>query len=227
MVFNAEYNYGKRLEKKGHFCVKCKYRMLINLANRGGYTRQQVDKIGNSIIYFASRLDGLTKTKILKLLYILEEAAIRKYGYPFFGVDFQLWKHGPVLKDIFIDLSDEKPSILESYVERNPHDYATFRAKGKFTDDEFSDNDIELLDKVVDYAKTKTAKKIVDFLHGSNSLWRKSAIKYGVLELLENETINSTEYDIDFNILFENNPDMQDRYESAKENIEFMRSLKK
>lgn len=201
--------------------------MLANLAHRPGFTKQQVEKLGNSIVYFASKLEGLTKTKILKLMYILEEASIKKYGYPFFGVDFQLWKHGPVLKDIFIDLSEDIPSILKEYIERNPLDAATFKSKVAFVDDEFSDNDIEILDKVVDFAKTKTAKRMVEFLHDSNSLWRKSAIKHGVLELLENETLNSTEFEIDFNILFENNPEMLERYESAKENMEFMRSLKK
>ena len=201
--------------------------MLTNLANKPGFTKNQVDKIGNSIVYLADKLGGLNKTKILKLLYILEEASIRKYGYPFFGVEFQLWKHGPVLKDIFIDLSDDVPSILNAYIERNPLETSSFKAKVKFSDDEFSDNDIELLDKIVDFAKSKTAKRLVEFLHDSNSLWRKSAIKHGVLEFLENEILNSTEFEIDFNILFENNPEMMERYENAKENIEFMRSLKK
>jgi uncharacterized phage-associated protein len=200
--------------------------MLSHLANNG-FSKQQVDKIGNSIIYFSDKLEGLTKTKILKLLYILEESSIRKYGYPFFGVDFQLWKHGPVLKDIFIDLSEEQPSILKSYIERNPDDPTIFKNKQDFIDDEFSQNDIDLLEKVVAFARTKTAAKLVQHLHGPNSLWRRSAIKYGILELLENETVNSTEFDIDFNILFENNSEMLERYESAKENLEFIKSLKR
>src|SRR6266540_4153637 len=84
------------------------------------FTRDQINKIGNAIIYLSGKITDLNKTKILKLLFLLEEASIKKYGHPFFGIDFQLWKHGPVVKDIFIDLSDENPTLLNDFIERDP-----------------------------------------------------------------------------------------------------------
>lgn len=47
------------------------------------FTRDQVDKIGNTIIYLSTKIPDLNKTKILKILFLLEEASIKKYGYPF------------------------------------------------------------------------------------------------------------------------------------------------
>ncbi|MEI9809260.1 MAG: hypothetical protein WDO16_16115 [Bacteroidota bacterium] len=79
---------------------------------------------------------------------------------------------------------------------------------------------------VITFGKDKTAKYLVKHLHGVNSLWRKSAIKYGVLELLEKESLNSTDYTIDFGLLFDESSPLQERYEESKENLDFIRQLK-
>ncbi|HEX9513660.1 MAG TPA: Panacea domain-containing protein [Puia sp.] len=199
--------------------------MSITARNKG-FTKDQINKIGNSIVYIAQNISDLSKTKILKILFLLEEASIKKYGNPFYGIDFQLWVRGPVVKDIFIDLSDESPVLLKNFIERDPTDITKFKAKGNFCDDEFSDNDINLMDLIIDFVKSKNAKYLVNHTHDTNSLWRKSAIKYGVLELLENELINSTEFEIDFDLLFDAPSPIKDKYDSSKENLDFIRALK-
>lgn len=190
------------------------------------FTRDQIDKIGNTIVYLSKQMADLSKTKILKILFILEEASIKKYGYPFFGIDFQIWKLGPVIKDIFIDLSEEKPSLLSEYISRDENNMSIFKSDKDFNDDEFSDNDIELLQIITTFVKDKNASTLVKITHSQNSLWRKSAIKNGVMELLEDELINSTEFNIDFSLLFENNPVMIDKFEEIIENLEFSKHLK-
>ena len=193
-----------------------------------GYTKEQIDKIGNTIIYFSQHMGDLTKTKILKILFLVEEASIKKTGQPFIGIDFQLWKLGPVAKDIFIDLSsDESPSLLKDYISRDPNDNKVFQAKAAFNNDEFSANDIKLMDIIVEFVKNKPAAYLVKHTHGTSSLWRKSAVKYGVLELLANELVNSTEYEVDFSLLFPKPSYISERFEEAKENLEFMKSLKR
>ena len=82
------------------------------------------------------------------------------------------------------------------------------------------------MDIVINFAKDKSASTLVKYTHSHNSLWRKSAIRSGVLELLEDELINSTEFNVDFGLLFENNPVLLQQFEEAKENIEFVRHLK-
>jgi len=190
------------------------------------FTKDQIDKIGNTIIFLSKKMGDLNKTKILKLLFLLEEASIKKYGYPFFGVDFQIWKLGPVVKDIYIDLTEDSPELLSDYIKRDENDPSVFTGKVEFNDDEFSDNDIQLLEFISDFAKDKSAKDLVKYTHTRDSLWRKSAINNGVLELLEQELRNSTEFNIDFSLLFENKPDLLEQFEQVKENLEFVRHLK-
>jgi len=195
------------------------------------FTKEQINKIGNTIIYLANSVRDLNKTKILKFLFLIEEAAIKKTGKPFFGIDFQLWKFGPVVKDIYIDLTssvpDESPNLLKDFIARDPQTPENYIAIAPFSDDEFSDHDLQLLDLVIEFGKDKPAKYLVKHTHGANSLWRKSAIKYGVLELLENELVNSTDHTIDFGLLFDEHSPLQKRYEESKENLEFNRQLKR
>lgn len=190
------------------------------------FTKDQIDKIGNTIVYLSNQIVDLNKTKILKTLFLLEEASIKKHGYPYFGIDFQIWKLGPVVKDIFIDLSEESPSLLAKYIKRDEQNPQNFKAISEFNDDEFSDNDIDLLKIISHFVKDKSALSLVKHTHTQHSLWRKSAIKSGVLELLEEELINSTEFNIDFSLLFENNSALLKQFEEAKENLEFVRHLK-
>ena len=189
-------------------------------------TYQQVQKLGNTLIYFANNVGELSKTKILKLLFLLEESSIKRFGYPFFGLNFQIWKLGPVLKEVYIDLSEDNPDLLKDFVEKDALDNKIFKAKKDFNDDQFSDNDMYLLEKIKDFARHKTAKDLIDYTHEENSLWRKSAIKNGILQELESAEINSTEHIIDFSLLFDNDELLKEKYMESVENIEFINHLK-
>ena len=194
---------------------------------KAGYTKDQIDKIGNTIVYLSHQMADLTKTKILKVLFLLEEASIKRTGKPFVGMDFQLWKLGPVAKDVFIDLSsDDSPGLLQPYIERDPADNRIFRAKNDFNNDEFSANDLKLMDTIIEFVKDKPAAYLIKHTHGPNSLWRRSAIQFGVLELLEKELVNSTEFEVDFSLLFPQPSYLSERYEDSKENLQFTRTLK-
>lgn len=189
-------------------------------------TYQQVQKLGNTLIYFANNVGELSKTKILKLLFLLEESSVKRFGYPFFGLNFQIWKLGPVLKEVYIDLSEDNPDLLKDFVEKDALDNKIFKAKKDFNDDQFSDNDMYLLEKIKDFARHKTAKDLIDYTHEENSLWRKSAIKNGILQELESAEINSTEHIIDFSLLFDNDELLKEKYMESVENIEFINHLK-
>jgi hypothetical protein len=82
------------------------------------------------------------------------------------------------------------------------------------------------MDIIIEFVKDKPAAYLVKHTHGPKSLWRKSALQYGVLELLENELVNSTEFEIDFSLLFSQPSYLSERFEDAKENFEFIKQLK-
>lgn len=161
----------------------------------------QIEKVGNSIIYLSEKLPNLSKTKALKLIYILDELSIKKSGIPFFNLKYKVWKFGPVSEEIFIDLSSET-TLLKKYIERTSEDGTTIIKPIKgFNDDEFSDNDIELLDSVIEKFGNQSAKDLIHYTHRKNSPWHNAASENSVLELLESEVINNTELVIDMSSL--------------------------
>lgn len=161
----------------------------------------QIDKIGNAIVYISEKIGDLSKTKALKLIYILDELSIKKSGIPFFNLKYKVWKFGPVSEEIFIDLSSET-TLLKKYIERSSEDGSTIiKPITTFNDDEFSDNDIDLLDFVIKEFGNKTAKELIYYTHRKNSPWHNTASNNAVLELLESEKINNTELLIDMGSL--------------------------
>lgn len=161
------------------------------------FNETQLNKIGNSVVYLSEKIPHLSKTKLLKLLYILDELSIKKSGIPFLNLKYKVWKFGPVSEELFIDLSSET-KILEDFIKKDSDEGVNYITPiAKFNDDEFSDNDIELMDYVIEKFGNKTAKELIKYTHRKNSPWFNTAKQYDVLELLEKEKINNTEYLID------------------------------
>ena len=167
----------------------------MNLVPYIKFDSNQLEKIGNTVVYLANKIPHLSKTKLLKLLYILDEISIKKSGIPLLNLKYKVWKFGPVSEELFIDLSSE-PTLLEKFINRD-YDGNSIVAKVEFNNDEFSENDIELMNLVISQFGHKTATELISYTHRVNSPWYNTAKENSVLELLENETINNTEYMID------------------------------
>lgn len=159
------------------------------------FEADQLLKIGNTVVYLADRIPNLSKTKLLKLLYILDEISIKKSGIPLLNLTYKVWKFGPVSEEIFIELSSDLV-LLKNYVDRAPGSH-NIVSKAAFQEDEFSENDIELLNFVIDKFGNNTVQELINYTHRTNAPWYLAAKEHSVLELLENETINNTEYIID------------------------------
>src|SRR6186713_76514 len=78
-------------------------------------TRDQLEKVGNGIIYLAERIKPLYKTKVLKLLYLLDEASVKEVGIPMFALEYRAWRMGPVSKEIYVDI-DDGPHLLKAHI---------------------------------------------------------------------------------------------------------------
>ena len=162
------------------------------------YRSEQIDKIGNTIVYLATEIRGVSKTKLLKLLYILDEISIKKSGLPFLNLEYRVWKFGPVASDIFVELSSA-PSMLKDYVERvaNANGHIVIKPKVAFNDDEFTQNELDLMGFVVKEFKEKTSSDLISYTHREASPWYNAAKRHSVYDALETEQISSTDYKVD------------------------------
>lgn len=161
-------------------------------------TKNDKEKLGNTVVYIASHTKNLSKTKLLKLLYFIEEYSVRRFHTPFLGLPFEVWQAGPVVKDVFIDLS-ETPVLLDGYVTKEVVGDATYILPVKsFVDDEFSDNDLLVMDEVMKKYGDKTAKELVGITHRKGSLWYMVAERNNLLASFENKLMNNSDCVIDF-----------------------------
>lgn len=171
----------------------------METTNYINFDKEQLSKIGNALIYLSSNINRLPKTKALKLIYILDELSIKQSGIPFFNLQYKVWKYGPVNEELFVDLTG-KPTLFKEYIQTKTDRFnnVTVTAKKDFCDDEFTQNDLDLLNFVVEKFGKKTTTELKKYTHRENSPWYNIAKANNVLELLEKEKINTTEYYIDF-----------------------------
>ena len=162
------------------------------------YSSENISRIGNTAIYIVQHADNVSKTKLLKLLYLMEERSALRYHQPFLGLPYEVWQAGPVAKDIYIDISDGVV-ILSPYVRViNDKDSQYLEAIKPFDEDEFSSNEIRLMDEVLAEYGNKTAKELVAITHKKGSLWYNLAKEKGLLEAFEKHECNNSSYVINF-----------------------------
>ena len=102
------------------------------------------------------------------------------------------------MKDVFIDVS-ETPVLLDGYVTKEVVGDATYILPAKsFVDDEFSDNDLLVMDEVMKKYGDKTAKELVGITHRKGSLWYMVAERNNLLASFENKLMNNSDCVIDF-----------------------------
>lgn len=167
------------------------------------YSKDQIDKIGNTL-RFLTNDQAQPKTKILKLIYLLEEASISRYGIPFFNIPFEVWQFGPVARPIYTSMTN----LFQEYVDLNTvgskkGETTLISAKGEFNNDEFSDNDLELLFEIKKRYSKDSTDKLVELTHESGSPWHMAAIKHNLLDKFNEGKIKSTEYQINMESLIE------------------------
>lgn len=158
------------------------------------FSKSDKSKIGNALIYTINHCEKPNKTKLLKLLYLMEETMARVYHTPFLSLPYEVWQFGAVQKDLFAELSDGCNGLLKDYVASVGD---TFMAKQDFDDEEFSDEELEMMKSVLDKYGNKTANQLVNLIHKKNSLWYRTAERNGVLNSFKEGLATTSPYLID------------------------------
>jgi uncharacterized phage-associated protein len=166
---------------------------------RFAYKQDMVEKIGNAMVYILNSTQNTSKTKLIKLLYFIEEHSVKKYKIPFFDIPFEVWQAGPVPKSIYIDINDGL-EIFGKFISkeyRKETGYGCLVAVQEFCDDEFSENEIELMNTVIKKYGDKTATELVSLSHSKDSAWYHIASENDLINSFENGCANSSNFEID------------------------------
>lgn len=156
------------------------------------------ERIGNIILYLSERIEELSLTKTLKLLYLIDEYAVKETGVPITWLDYKVWKLGPVPELVYNELStknnDETRLELEKYInvkreEKNikgDDKLCTYLLpKDNFDDQIFSDYEIELFDRIIQKFGKMNSEQIIEILHQEGTLWDKKVKEENLRETFE------------------------------------------
>jgi len=197
------------------------------------------DKIGTVVRHFAAQIPHLSLTKLLKLLYITDEMAMRETGTPITWLEYRVWKRGPVPAEIYQEIKHgEKMTIgshlvsLDNYIQikrqesprRLGQEEVFIETKGEDDLSMLSGYEVELLNRVIKQFGNMNATELIDFLHEEGSLWHKAVQEHKLdtnFELFQN-TSNCI---IDFSDLIEDDEFLKMAAQSAFEALAFHKTL--
>ena len=149
-------------------------------------------RLGNTVIYIASRARYPYKTEILKLLYLMEERMVQKYHVPLLSIPYSVWRLGPVSVDVFEELSDG-PVLLGDYITLQFNGQGIMvKPSRKFDEDEFSDAELEVMADVMEKYGDMNSDQLIELTHREGSLWRETAKEHGLLEDFDQKRANSS-----------------------------------
>jgi len=176
------------------------------------------EKLIQLIVYLAQKVPDLSITKLLKLLYIIDETAILKYGIQVTWQDYNAWQYGPVIPELYKELKNSKESELFNYLQTQTTSAGELITTPRSANlDLFSTNELEIIEQVIEKYKNWNANKLVEFLHQEGTLWSKIIDNHDVI-FTEAGTSN---YRINFSDLIKDKPMQKMFYAAARENIEF------
>lgn len=181
-------------------------------------------KLGNAILYIAQNVEDLSKSKLIKLLYLMEETMVRKHQAPFLALQYEVWQYGPVAKEIFVGFSNT-PTMLREFVYTSATDDGTYIYPNKeFCSNDFTESELDMMVSVItEYGHLK-ARELKDITHRTDGLWYKKALSTGLLDAFERQECTSSDEELDFSELL--STELKPIYLKRLHDIEAVNDLK-
>lgn len=195
-------------------------------------THLNINKIGNTIVYLIEMLGPTYMTKLIKLLYILDEASIKHTGVPFTWLDYKVWKNGPVpnlLYYFFRNSNSSNLNELTRFIQVEPitnpkspdKDAFIINKVSDFNDEEFSDYELDLMKQVILNYGHLSGSQLIEILHETDSLWHQMTTKHDLVDYF-NSFSNTSNYSIPFEELIIDNELKIMAFKSAAETKSFL-----
>lgn len=161
------------------------------------FSESNRQKLGNAVVYIAQRARFPYKTEVLKLLYLMEERMVQQAHVPFLGIPYNAWRMGPVSVDVFEELSDG-PVILADFIALEFNGQGVkIAAKQDFCDDEFSDDELHMMEEVINKYGAMNSDQLIAETHQTGSLWQQTVAEAGLERDFEMKRANTSTVIID------------------------------
>lgn len=172
------------------------------------------DKVGNLMAYLAERIKPLYHTKLIKLLYFIDEYAVKDNGIPITWLEFNVWEKGPVAPETFYMKNEGNQNLFSEYISiKKIGDSFKILPNKTFSDDLFSEYELGIIDKVISDLGNERTEKLIKISHEKGSPWSKSKEENNVS--FENSKISNIV--IELSDLVKSNELLYNKYSEAKD----------
>ena len=179
--------------------------------------------IGNLIIMLSEHCKPLYHTKLLKLLYLIDEEATKRIGAPITWLSYNVWQFGPVAEDIYFSKMEGVNKFSEFVrFELVSDGKYIIRPINKFDDSDFSDLDLQIIEDVIKKYGHLNTKQLIELTHAKDSLWEKTKKMYDIQFSDQNKTSSIS---LNFSELLDDDGFKKTIYYNTLENIELSSSI--
>ncbi|MCB0581763.1 MAG: SocA family protein [Phaeodactylibacter sp.] len=194
-------------------------------------TKEQIEKIGNLMTWLSQIIPSLYLTKLLKLLYLVDENAVKQVGTPITWLTYKAWQFGPVPTVVYNDISFDDTRIFGDFIKAIREELRipdTYQGKGyriepnKALDKSvFSPKEVAIIQEVISHYGDKSTNEIVELLHSEHSLWDRVYQEKKLEEHFKYAEYNTSPFEIDLTELIKGNEEKLSRYYAMEEFIAF------
>ena len=135
------------------------------------------EKLINAIIYFAGNTRYCGKTKLFKLLYLLDFHHFRDTGRDVTGLEYHAWKNGPVPFALVQEWDDLEPDLAAAIdiVPEPVIDFSRQRvvAKTSFDDSHFTKRELRLMQELAKRHHDEMTRPLIGLTHEERGPWDK------------------------------------------------------
>jgi uncharacterized phage-associated protein len=175
------------------------------------------------MVLIANRYKPLYHTKLLKLLYLIDEEATIRTGAPVTWLSYNAWQYGPVAEDVYYS-KGAGYNKFSKYVrfEHAGENKCIVKPVVEFSNAEFTGSDLAIIGEVLDRYGHLSTRELVGITHASGSLWDRTVKRSGIHFSESNKTSGVP---LNFVELIENDGFKKTVYYTAMENIELKATL--
>lgn len=194
-------------------------------------TKAQIEKIGNLMIWLSQSIPSLYLTKMLKLLYLVDENAVKQVGTPVTWLTYKAWQFGPVPTVVYNDISFDDMKIFGDFIKAIREDLRipdTYQGKGYRIEPNrtlnrsiFSPKEAAIIQEVISLYGDKSTNELIELLHAEHSLWGQVYQEKKLEEHFKYAEYNTSPFEIDLSELIKGDEEKLSRYHSMEEFIAF------
>lgn len=128
--------------------------------------------------------DDLTKTRITKLVYLIDWENVKEYGSQITNIEWFFDHYGPYVSDVLDEADEDKAVSINSTISN----FGTVkyiikpkRDKEELLYDDLTDNDKDIIDRVIDKTKSFYWNEFINYVYSTEPI--KKSTRYSVLDL--------------------------------------------